>query len=111
MAQALVGLFALGTYLAEGSNLSRQRHFYYWSGQAMLGLPAILAELTIGGMRITSRIPYVDAGLVFGCVAGLLNILAMIDVYAFGEAKLLGRPLKTLHPGDGGERTTEEAAA
>jgi hypothetical protein len=41
----LVGLFALATVLAEGSNLDRERHFYYWAGQFMLGLPAMLAEL------------------------------------------------------------------
>jgi hypothetical protein len=106
---ALVGLFALGTFLAEGSNLSRERHYYYWSGQFMLGLPAIVAELAAGDLRITGRIPYVDAGLVFGCVAGLLNILAMIDVYAFGEARLLGLPQKTLHADGGGAK--QEATA
>ncbi len=107
----LVGLFALGTYLAEGSNLSRERHFYYWSGQFMLGLPAIATELAGGGLRITGRISHVDAGLVFGCVAGLLNILAMIDVYAFGEAKQLGHPQKTLFPEEDEDRAVEEATA
>jgi hypothetical protein len=99
---ALVGLFLLGTYLAEGSNLSRERHFYYWSGQFLIGLPGILSELAFGDMRVTSHIPYVDTGLVFGCVAGLLNVLAMIDVYAYGEAELLGLPLKT-HEAAGSE--------
>ena len=46
-----------------------------------------------------------SGGLVFGCVAGLLNILAMIDVYAFGEARLLGLPPKTLHADEGGTRS------
>jgi hypothetical protein len=91
----LIALFAVGTALAEGTNLSRERHFYYWAGQFVLGGPALLAELVWGGARVTHDIPYVDAGLVFGCVAGLLNVLAMIDVFGYGEAKLLGLPLKT----------------
>ncbi len=90
----LVGLFALGSVLAEGSNLSRERHFYYWAGQFLLGGPALVAEALFGSMRVTRDIPYVEAGLVFGCVAGMLNVLAMIDVYGFGEAKLFGWPLK-----------------
>jgi hypothetical protein len=90
----LVGLFALGTLLAEGTNLSRERHFYYWSGQFLLGGPAILAEVLFGKARVASEIAYVDAGLVFGCIAGLLNILAMIDVYGWSEWKLLGVPLR-----------------
>jgi len=92
----LVGLFLFGTWLAEGSNLSRERHFYYWSGQFLLGLPALLAEGLGGDVRVTHAIPLVDAGLVFGCIAGLLNILAMIDVFDFEEARLFGWPARTL---------------
>jgi hypothetical protein len=91
----LVGLFALGTLLAEGSNLSRERHFYYWAGQFLVGLPAVGTELVAGGVRVGGDIPYVEAGLVFGCVAGLLNVIAVLDVYGYGEAKLLGLPLKS----------------
>lgn len=90
----LVGTFVLGSVLAEGSNLSRERHFYYWAGQFLIGGPALLAEALFGAMTVSREIPYVEAGLVFGCVAGLLNVLAMIDVYGYGEAKLFGWPLK-----------------
>lgn len=90
----LVGLFALGTWLAEGSNLSRERHFYFWAGQFLLGAPALAAEALWGGMRVRHEIPYVDCGLVFGCVAGLLNVLAMIDTFGYAEAKVFGWPIK-----------------
>jgi hypothetical protein len=93
---SLVGLFLVGTWLAEGSNLSRERHFYYWSGQFLLGLPAALAEWLAGDLRVTHAIPLVDAGLVFACIAGLLNVLAMIDVFDFEEAKLFGWPSRSL---------------
>ena len=90
----LVGCFVLGTVLAEGSNLSRERHFYYWAGQFGIGLPALLGELAFGSMRVTRDIGFVDAGLVFASVAGMLNVLAMIDVYGWSESKELGLPLK-----------------
>jgi len=90
----LVGIFLWGTWLAEGSNLSRERHFYYWSGQFLLGLPAFLAEVVSGRPPVTSEIPRVDVGLLFGCMAGLLNILAMLDVFGVGEPRWLGREAK-----------------
>lgn len=91
----LVGLFVLGSVMAEGSNLSRERHFYYWAGQFVIGLPGMIGEAVWGDMRVAHDIPYVEGGLVFGCVAGLLNVLAILDVYGYGEAKLFGWPLKT----------------
>jgi hypothetical protein len=85
----LVGLFVLGTVLAEGSNLDRERHFYYWSGQFMAGAPVMLLEALHGHARLTHDIAYADVGLVFGCLAGLLNILCLLDVQAFGLKRVL----------------------
>lgn len=81
----LVGLFLIGCVLAEGANLDRERHFYYWAGQFLLGLPAIVAEFVHGHARVTQEIRYVDAGIVLGCVAGMLNILVMLDVYGWAQ--------------------------
>lgn len=90
VAGLLIGLFAIACVLAECSNLSRERHFYYWGGQFLVGLPAAALEAWKGGMRVDHEIPWADAGLLFGCVAGLLNVLAMLDVYAWGEAIAFG---------------------
>lgn len=83
----LVGLMILGSVLAEGSNLDRERHFYYWAGQFLLGLPAVVAEFVHGHVRLTHDIPYADAGVVLACVAGMLNVLAMLDAFTYGEQK------------------------
>jgi hypothetical protein len=83
----LVGLLLLGTWLAQGSNLSRERHFYYWAGQFLAGSPAFLLELCFGPGAVTRDIAYADAGLDLACLAGLLNVLAMMDTYAFGEQR------------------------
>ena len=86
----LVGLFVLGTVLAEGSNLSRERHFYYWAGQFFLGIPALATEVLTGRPPVTGEIAYMDVGLLFASMAGLLNVLAMLDVSAWSEDHVLG---------------------
>ena len=88
----LIGLFVLGTALCDGANLSRERHFYYWAGQFLLGLPAILTELASGHPPLTSQPAFADVGLLFGCMAGLLNVLALLDVAGVGEKRWLGEP-------------------
>jgi len=85
----LTGLLLLGTWLAEGSNLDRERHFYYWGGQLMGGLPVIGLGQALGQPEVRHEIPYAEAGLVLACLAGLLNILAILDVYGWSEARAL----------------------
>ena len=91
VAGLLLGLFFLGTFFAEGTNLSRERHFYYCAGQFFLGLPAMFTELVSGRPAVTSRIELMDVGLLFASMAGLLNVLAMLDVFAWGEDQVLGK--------------------
>jgi hypothetical protein len=85
----LLGLFVLGTWLAAGTNLSRERHFYYWSGQFLLGGPALLFEALSGHPRVEGELPWVDVGLLYACMAGLLNVLAMLDVWGVAEQRWL----------------------
>jgi TM2 domain-containing membrane protein YozV len=91
----LCGLLVLGTVLAEGSNLDRERHFYYWAGQFLAGAPVMLLEALYGHRLVQGDIAYVDAGLGFVCLAGLLNVLAMMDVFVVAESQYLGTPLPT----------------
>ncbi|MFN0009233.1 MAG: DUF6677 family protein [Planctomycetota bacterium] len=86
----LVGMLVLGTILAEGSNLDRERHFYYWAGQFLVGAPGVLLEILHGHAPASGEMPYVDAGLVIVCLSGLLNVLALLDVHGHAEARLLG---------------------
>jgi hypothetical protein len=87
----LLGLFLAGTWLAAGTNLSRERHFYYWSGQFLLGGPALILEAVSGHPAVTRELPWLDVGLLYGCMAGLLNVLAMLDVYGLAEKRWLDR--------------------
>ncbi|MEZ6015835.1 MAG: DUF6677 family protein [Planctomycetota bacterium] len=87
----LVGLFGLATMLAHGANLDRERHFYYWAGQFLLGPVALVTEFAHGHPRLESIPQYKDAGIVIGSIAGMLNVLLMLDVYGYGEDRALGR--------------------
>ncbi len=91
----VVSLFAVGCYLAGGTNLDRSRHFYYWAGQVLLGPIAFATEMVHGHPLMTERVEYADAGVVLASIAGMLNILLLLDAYGFSEAKRLGRPLAT----------------
>jgi TM2 domain-containing membrane protein YozV len=86
----LCGLLVLGTALSDGSNLDRERHFYYWAGQFLAGAPVMLLEAVFGQRSVQADITYVDAGLGFVCLAGLLNVLAMMDVFVLAESRYLG---------------------
>ncbi len=91
----ITGMFALGCLLAEGTNLDRTRHFYYWAGQTLLGPMAFVAEYFSGHGVMDLRARYSDVGVMLASVAGVLNVLLLLDVYGYSEAKLLGRPLST----------------
>jgi hypothetical protein len=107
----LVGFFAWGTWMAEGSNLSRERHFYYWSGQFLLGAPAILAECLSGHPRVTGELFLVDVGLLYACMAGLLNVLALLDVHGVAEQRWLAAPVEPVVPAAPGPADSSEVPA
>ncbi len=91
----ITGMFVLGCLLAEGTNLDRTRHFYYWAGQTLLGPTAFVAEFFSGHPVMEMRPRYSDAGVMLASVAGVLNVLLLLDVYGFSDSKLFGRPLAT----------------
>ncbi len=106
----LFGLFASGTWLADGTNLSRERHFYYWSGQFLLGGPAFVFERLFGYRRVTGELPWVDVGLLYACMAGLLNVLAMLDVCGVAEQRWLAPGEKEKPPAEGAPASREVTA-
>lgn len=83
-------LFAIGVVLTEGTSLSREHHFYYWSGQFLTGAPAIVAEVLRGHPPLGEVPAQLDVGLFYVCLAGLLNALVSIDLFGWGESKALG---------------------
>jgi len=89
---ALVLTFVLGVVLAEGTVVQRPRDQYFWSGEILLGLPAIVASLADAGRRVQHEMPLAELGLLCATVAGLMNVLLMLDAYATAERDLAPRP-------------------
>jgi len=108
---SLVGLILLGSILAEASNLSRERHYYYWGGQVMAGLPALLLQAVWGARSVASHIPYAEGGLVIASVGGMLNILAMLDVFGWSERRWFGEGEGEGESGGAAEAETSVPAA
>ena len=55
---------------------------------------------------MTERPEYADAGVMLASIAGMLNVMLLLDVYGFSDAKLFGRPLFT----EGSRGGAKEAA-
>jgi hypothetical protein len=86
----ITGMVVLASGLAQGANLDRERHFYYWAGQFLAGGPVLVLEWIHGHALVRGHVPYNDAGLCFGAVAGLLNVLALLDVQGAESDRLFG---------------------
>jgi hypothetical protein len=82
---ALVGgLFVVGMAFADFHNVSIERHPYFSIAYALAGGPTALA------LAVTAKIPVEsdvnpDLGCLLSAVAGLLNVLVMIDAYTIAE--------------------------
>ena len=73
--------FVVGLWLGEWRDVNSQKFPLYLIAQIWIGGPTLLALLLTGDLRITSDIAGLDPGLLFTAVAGLLNIVVMVDLY------------------------------
>ncbi|RKY21151.1 MAG: hypothetical protein DRQ55_05405 [Planctomycetota bacterium] len=76
----VLGCYALGVWLGEGASVSAARYPYHVYGQYGAGLPAFLASL-LGAEPTGRSIDRLELGVVFTTVAGILNLVVMIDAY------------------------------
>jgi hypothetical protein len=82
----VLGTFALGVWLGEGASVSSARFEYHVYGQYGAGLPAFIASV-FGDAPTGHTIDRLELGLVFTTVAGILNVIVMIDVYEWQRLK------------------------
>jgi hypothetical protein len=86
VALAILPLFVAGLLLSGLENVSWVRHPWYFSLQQFTGLPALIAALATKTLVPTEVFAHRAAGDLFTCVAGLLNVVAIADVWARGTA-------------------------
>lgn len=73
--------FVMGLWLGEWRDVSVDRFSLYLIAQLWNGGPTLLALFWTGDLRITHDIAYLDVGLLYTAVAGLLNVVILVDLY------------------------------
>jgi hypothetical protein len=74
-------IFALGLWLGEGASVSGTRFPYHIYGQWGTGVIAILSDHLLGSVPVGHTIDRLELGVVFTTVAGIMNVVVMVDAY------------------------------
>lgn len=77
----VIGCFVAGLWMAEFRCVHAEKHALYLLAQIWAGGPTLLALLTTAQLRVTHDIAWFDAGLLYTAVAGLLNLVVLVDLY------------------------------
>jgi len=82
VASTVLVLFVSGMALAGFENVSRARHPWWFALQAFAGLPTLAADLLTAEVKLTEYLPHRSVGELYTAMAGLLNLVAVADVWA-----------------------------
>jgi uncharacterized protein DUF6677 len=82
VAASILPLFGTGLVLGGFEIVSWERHPWLFSLQVLTGAPAGVAALLTRTVVPTDPLSFRTVGELFTCVAGLLNVVAMADVWA-----------------------------
>jgi hypothetical protein len=88
----ILAAFALGLALGQGHSVAHHKFPYYWIGQLGAAGPAVLADLIFGAAPQGRTIDRLELGLVFTTVAGIMNVVAIVDAYTI--ARLRKEPMR-----------------
>lgn len=92
MGAAVAVVFALGLAFSHGHAVDRATYSVWWIGQNLFGGGSLFAALVTGPMRMEGAPPNLDLGVVLCTVAGLMNLVVMVDAYTVAERSVF--PLK-----------------
>ena len=92
MGAAVAVVFALGLAFSHGHAVDRATYSVWWIGQNLFGGGSLFAALVTGPIRMEGMPPYLDLGVVLCTVAGLMNLVVMVDAYTVAERSVF--PLK-----------------
>lgn len=83
LAVALV--FAFGLAVSEGHAVDRATYSVWWIAQNLFGGGSLFAALVTGPMRMVAEPFDLQLGVVLCTVAGLMNLVVMVDAYTVAE--------------------------
>lgn len=72
--------FFVGLWLGDGACVNGTKFGIYLIAQIWIGAPTLLTLQATRFDRITHDIPFLDAGLLFTAIAGLLNLVVLVDL-------------------------------
>jgi hypothetical protein len=76
--------FLAGVFLAHGRNLDIERDSIYFWAYGWNGVETLLAWFFAQGLKLDHEIPHLLVGFPYSSVAGLLNVVVMMDVLTTG---------------------------
>jgi hypothetical protein len=83
----ILGAFAIGLILGQGYSVASVKFPYHWWGQVCAGAPALLANRFLGLRAQTQTIDRLELGVVFTTVAGIMNVVAIVDAYTIARTR------------------------
>jgi TM2 domain-containing membrane protein YozV len=85
MGAAVLIVFALGLWFSEGHAVDRGTYSVWWIGQNLCGGGSLFAALVTAPLEAQQAPLYADLGVVLCTVAGLMNLVVMIDAFTVAE--------------------------
>jgi hypothetical protein len=85
MGAAVLVVFALGLVFSHGHAVDRATYSVWWIGQNLFGGGSLFAALVTAPMRMEGAPLHLDLGIVLCTVAGLMNLVVMVDAYTVAE--------------------------
>jgi len=84
----ILGTFVAGLLLSDFHALRMERqHDLYFAAYCWLGLPTAVTMIATDSLRVTGFIDHEALGLLYCSTAGLLNLLAIADVFSAAERR------------------------
>ena len=85
MGVAVAIVFAAGLLFAHGHAVDRATASVWWMGQNLFGGGTLFAAFVTSPMQMESAPAHLDLGVVLCTVAGLMNLVVMVDAYTVAE--------------------------
>ncbi len=92
MGLAVLLVFAIGLIASSGHAVDRANASVWWIGQNLFGGGSLFAALVTGPWPMDSEPLDLPMGVVLTTVAGLMNLVVMVDAYTVAERSALPLP-------------------
>jgi TM2 domain-containing membrane protein YozV len=84
---SIVFLFVLGLVFSGFTGTDRAQLYWWWAGQIFFGGGTVAATMALGPLHVTETKTFVDLGITLLTVAGLMNLIVIVDAYSLAEAR------------------------